>query len=371
VLDSAGNKLSKLEFKTYYAPIVKFDEGKNFNGEYFFDHGYEYTSLTGSTNTSGIKYETITVGKNATTYYAPVLGLLPGQTADIRVDVDDFAKAAKSDKNLRIVFKPRLTGKIGINGFDSLVLDAIGLSNITMISIKALESINGTTLTPVLIDVVVQSTRERVGLLEYYCAEKKTKEVILIYTKFKNENNFPTYLSHSALQSYINANCMNQWFLEFKIDTVHLELRNRTTTQFEAYATNQIFDSLKHRKFGPNNKMTEYNQTRDYFFITNLEIPGTGTDTWKGGFHNRLNNGGMQVKYKAGTYNETAEELTAHEFGHWQGMPHTWERGGRIGLAIIGSAPPTAGGLTKDNFMDYNVRRTKWLKIQLLKYTRF
>jgi len=371
VLDSAGNKLSKLEFKTYYAPIVKFDEGKNFNGEYFFDHGYEYTSLTGSANTSGIKYETITVGKNATTYYAPVLGLLKGQTADIRIDVNDFTKTAKSDKNFKIVLKPRFFGKIRINNLDSLVLDALALSNIITISISALDVIDGVSLTPMFIDVMVQSTREKVGLLEYYCATTKVKKVILIYTKFKDESNFPTYLSPSTLQSYMNSNCMNQWFLEFQIDTVHLEFRNRTITQFAGYKTNLIIDSLKIKKFGTKHTVPNYDVNTDYFFITSLEIPSAGTDVWKGGFHYTDQNGGVQVKYRKTTYGETAEELTAHEFGHWLAMPHTWEPGGTLSFAIIGSAPPTAGGLTKDNFMDYNVRRKKWLKIQLLSYRRF
>jgi hypothetical protein len=362
VLDSLGKALIKLKLKTYYAPIVKFEEGSGFNGEYFFDHGFDFTPLA-----KPEYYDTIQVGKNKETYFAPVMGLNKGQTATIKVNLKDFRDNAIQDKNFRIVFKPEINGKVTINGSDSLVLDGTGLDNLKDITINAVDNIDKDKLTAMSIKIFISSTREKVGMLKYYCADKKTKTVKLIYTKFKDESSFPSYLTPNGLSQFLNNNSLNQFFLNVTVDSIHFTSKRYEVAIMNNWGNTQIIDSLNSEKFGVKHGVTPpgYSITDDYFYITNLERLGSTPGTHLGGFHWPGSPGGVQVKYIATQYNESAEELTAHELGHWLGLPHTFEKNTHVTLIV----EPTQGG-TKDNFMDYNVKRKKWLKIQLLNYAR-
>ncbi len=362
VTDSLGKGIIKLKIRTYYAPIVRFEEGSDFNGEYFFDHGYEFTALASPTY-----YDTIQVGKNKETYYAPVMGLNKDQSATVKVKIDGFTNNVLQDKDFKIAFKPELAGKITINGLDSLVLDANGLDNLNDIIIKAVDFINGDALTAMPIKVYISSTREKVGLLKYYCAQKVIKTVTLIYTKFKDESSFPTYLTPSSLSQFLNNNSLNQFFLDVTVDSIHFTSKRFKVAIMNSWGNSQIIDSLNSEKFGIKHGATPtgYSSKDDYFYITNLERPGSTPDSHIGGFHWPGSPGGVQVKYIATQYNESAEELTAHELGHWLGLPHTFEKNTHV-LVIV---EPVQGG-TKDNFMDYDVKRKKWLKIQLLNYSR-
>jgi hypothetical protein len=362
VLDSLGKTLIRLKIKTYYAPVVHFEEGPGFNGEYFFDRGYEFTSLASPTY-----YDTIQVGKNKETYYAPVMGLNKDQSATIKVKIDGFTDNVLNDKKFKIVFKPELAGKVKINGLDSLVLDATGLDNLRDITIKAINYINYDVLTAMSINVYISSTREKVGMLKYYCAGKKTKTVTLIYTKLKDESSFPSYLTPTGLSQFLNNNSLNQFFLNVTVDSIHFTSKRYEAAIMNSWGNTQIIDSLNFEKFGVKHGVIPpgYSTTKDYFYITNLERPGPIPGTHLGGFHWPGSPGGVQVKYTATQYNESAEEMTVHELGHWLGLPHTFDKNDKVTIII----EPNQGG-TKDNFMDYNVKRKKWLKIQLLNYVR-
>jgi len=370
VLDSLGKGLIKLKLKTYYAPIVKFEEGSGFNGEYFFDHGFDFTPLA-----KPEYYDTIQVGPNKETYFAPVMGLNKGQVAIIKVNLKDFRDNAIKDKNFRIVFKPETDGKIMINGSDSLVLDGTGLDNLKNITLNAVDFINNDALTAMSINVCIASTNEKVGMLKYYCAKKVIKTVNLIYTKFKDESSFPSYLAPNGLSQFLNNNSLNQFFLDVTVDSIHFTSRKYEVAIMNKWGNTQIIDSLNFEMFGVNHGVTPagYSTTDDYFYITNLERPGSTPDTHLGGFH-WPGPGGVQVKYIGSNYNESAEELTAHELGHWLGLPHTFKKlraTGQIQKINPPFIPITEyEGETNDNFMDYNVRRKKWLKIQLLNYAR-
>ncbi len=368
VLDSIGKTIMKLKIRTYYAPIVRFKEGSGFNGEYFFDQGYEFTALASPTY-----YDTIQVGKNKETYYAPVVGLNKGQSATIKVKVDRFTGNALNDKDFKIVFKPDLAGKVKINGLDSLVLDATGLDNLNDLTINSADYINQEKLTPISINIYISSTREKVGMLKYYCAKKVTKTVKLIYTKFKDESSFPSYLTTTGLSQFLNNNSLNQFFLNVTVDSIHFTSKKYKVGDMISWTTTQIIDSLNKENFGASGP-TGYSINDDYFYITNLERPGPTPDTKLGGFHWTKSPGGVQVKYTVSSYNESAEEMTAHELGHWLGLPHTFKKlraTGQVERINPPFIPITEyEGETNNNFMDYNVRRKKWLKIQLLNYAR-
>jgi hypothetical protein len=370
VYDSAGAKISELTIKVYYAPVVKFTEGRGYQGEYLFDKGYDFPPLAADPNVN-TRYQTITVGKNNDTYYAPVLGLLTGDSARIRVDVRDLANAAKADRKFKLVFKPRTNNIVRINNRDSLVVDGPSLNSLTSISVLARNPINGNTLTSMIIDVLVQKTRKLVGQLEYYCAVPEQKVVRLIYTKCSDEGSYPTYLPHVSLQTFLNEHATNQLFINFRVDTLQFPVR-RTTAFFQALNnTRPIMDTLERLKFGPGGArgVLQVDEDNDYYFITGLSIPRPN-GAQLGGFHATGGEGGVQMQFIASSYGETSNELTAHELGHWQGLPHTWETNAWVNVRIAGTALPTGGGLTGDYFMDYNVRRKRWFKIHLLNYRR-
>jgi len=360
VIDSVGKTFAILTIYTYHAPIIRFEEGTEYNGEYFFDKGYEFTTLASPTY-----YDTIQVGKNKETYYAPVMGLNQGQSATIKVIIDGFTNNVLNDKDFKIIFKPELAGKVTINGQDSLVLDATGLDNLNEITIKAVNTINQDVLTAMFINVYISSTREKVGMLKYYCAQKVTKTVILIYTKFKDENSFPSYITPNGLSQFLNNNSLNQFFLNVVVDSIHFTSKYKVV-DMNGWGNTQIINSLNLEKFGikPGVIPTGYSTTKDYFYITSLERQGTIPGTHLGGFHWPGSPGGVQVKIPT-SYTESAEELTAHELGHWLGLPHTFERNSYVPIIV----EPVKGS-TKNNFMDYNVKRKKWFQIQLLNYLR-
>jgi len=361
VIDSVGKTFAILTIYTYHAPIIRFEEGSGYNGEYLFDRGYELPALA-----NPIYYDTIQVGKNKETYFAPVMGLNQGQSVKIKVITDGFIDNVLNDKDFKIVFKPELIGKVTINGLDSLVLDATGLDKLNDITIKAVNTINQDILTAMFINVFISSTREKAGMLKYYCADKKTKTVKLIYTRFKDENSFPSYITPTGLSQFLNNNSLNQFFLNITVDSVHFTSKYKVT-DMNNWTNIQIIDSLNYEKFGIQHGETPkgFSTTDDYFYITNMVRSGPTQGSYLAGFHNLNRPGGVQVKYISTSYNESAEELTAHELGHWLGLPHTFEKNTQVPVIV----EPVQGS-TKDNFMDYNVKRKKWLQIQLLNYLR-
>ena len=357
VLDSAGNKISKLKIQTYRGPEIVFDEANIYNGEYLFDHGYEFNPLKGD-------YATLSIGPNNDTYYAPVLGILEAGHATIRVNVKQLKAEASKDPNFSVVIKPSRPGFVSIDNLDSLVLNAQNLNSTSTIIVKALKSINSISLDSISINAYVSATQEKVGKMEFYCADRVEKTVKLIFVKYSDESNYPSYLNPTTFETFLDDQVMNQLFLDYKIETDTLNSAY-TTSQMQSWTKQEILDSLNIEFHGTDNP-GGYSNAYDYFYITNLSIPGSNPGTYLGAFHKVGAPGGVQVKYRRSTSGETAEEATAHELGHWMGFPHTFESNAQTGGMVI---DPAKGG-TRDNYMDYNIRRKKWFKRQLLNYVR-
>lgn len=113
-------------------------------------------------------------------------------------------------------------------------------------------------------------------------------------------------------------------------------------------------------KFG--DKVPTEDATKDYYFVTNI-VRMQGEETGLGGVHYTGSNGGFHVKMEVETI-EKPVELATHEFGHWIGLPHTFESNTNIPLIDI------THGATKSNFMDYNVNRKTWFKVHLTNTNR-
>jgi len=348
VTDSLGNKLLKLKIKVYNPPYLFFERESGYKGEFFFDKGFEFSILHNPSY-----YDTLNVRKNNTVYYSPVLGLCKDQTAKLVIDKDDFPSFAKEDLKFILVIKASKTGYIKINGLDSLILDAQNFSLTKDISIKAVNYLDDIKDS---IYAYFPSINKKVGNLEYYCQSRVSRKVHLIYVKFKDESTYPT-LNYVDLQSYLNSLSMNQLFVNVLIDTVHFS-SSFETSFFTSKTSYLLYSYLVNEKYGasglPNNSVTD-----DYYFLTNLDRGSVG------GFHNLGEAGGIQTRWKGSDYGETQEEITAHEFGHWLGLMHTFPKedgSADPGQIIIGPVAKTRG-----NFMDYNIRRKSWFKFQFLK----
>jgi hypothetical protein len=233
-----------------------------------------------------------------------------------------------------------------------------------------------------IIDVMVKETNEKVGELEYYCAEPIKKTVNLIYVKFKGETNYPNPYTNDELQKFLNENSHNQFFIEYLIQSENFEIdQDRITFLSRKNSTEAIYYGLKVKKFPTyewDKEVAEYNKKFDYYFVTDIEKVKTTADdgspgSYLGGAHWLGTNGGAHLKTTS-PIGETQVELDAHEFGHWIGIPHPFEEKDRNGNIVHKSKPfikiETNQGSTKDNFMDYNVRRKTWFKLQLLNTNR-
>jgi len=367
VRDSLNKKISALKIKVYNAPYVEFSKSSRYKGEYLFDMGYEFERLA-----SPDYYDTIHVGKSNMIYYAPVLGLDKGQSAELRVNVKDFPSFAEEDENFQVVIKASKNGFVIINGSpDSLVLNAMQLSSLKHVTIEAKDYLNTTNLH---IYAYLPSIGKKIGLIEYYCREKIIRNVHLIYVKFKDETRYPDYLDYNKLQAYLNTYAMNQLFLNIIVDTVNVNLSLTKKRLYEKVDSimkvnksgdfNQKIYIILIREIYNQKRLVETSPTDDIYLITNLERGDTG------GFHGVGVRGGLQLKCNRSAIGETPEELTAHELGHWLGLPHTF----RVN-SVTGKVQDFPKGFTWitekegetwDNFMDYNVRRKTWFRFQLL-----
>jgi hypothetical protein len=290
------------------------------------------------------------------------MGLCKNQSEKIRVNIDNFDKNSIEDLDFKIIIKPEQPNKIKLNNLDSLILDNSQIIGLNFLEITAIDYIDGDNLKPMKIFVYVQSTHEKIGQIEYFCAQKKVKKVTLIYTKFMDENSFPSYFTPESLEQYNNNNSMNQLFLDIEIDTFQFK-STYSTSDLIGWTNKNIIDSLNIDFFG-NKEPANFSKSHDYFYITNLDIKKPNGN-YLGGFHYTGGQGGVQVKFRNSAIGESAEEMTTHEFGHWLGLPHTWNKNAYIKVEVQSSE-----SLTKDNFMDYYVLRKKWLKLQLLNYRR-
>jgi hypothetical protein len=355
IVKKGNNKVSELKIETYDAPYVKFDIGNSFNGEYFFDKGFDEQS----TLKSPAYYDTIHVKGNV--YYAPVLGLSVGSSATIKINIEDFTDKIKDDSGFRIKLKASELGKITIGGqADSISFTARGLDslkNIKSLTIRSIAAINGQNIVPIFIDATIEQTGKRVGRLEYYSAEEVNRHVKLIYTKLKDESSYPS-LNHNTVSTFLNNNSWNQLFVNYTIDTMRYA-SNLTTNQFiNAGSFTDGFNRLKDSLVVAGYNLTTIAPTinDDYYFITNIQLSN------KGGGHLPNKKGGISLKFSS-AIGETDQEVIAHELGHWLGLIHPFES--------LGIFPRiTNQGNTKHNFMDYDIRRYRWYKIQLRNYRR-
>jgi uncharacterized protein (UPF0147 family) len=360
ILDETGKTvLSKLIIATYYAPVVKFLKNSSYAGEFLFDDAFELHNVLKNQT----YYKSVLVGKNKERYFAPVIGLRINEEAAIRIKVEGFEDVSLKDPNFKLIFEPSLNNKIMLNDLPRLELTALEVKSLTSLRINARDYINGRNLDSLVINVYAKGTEYKSGKIEYYCAQQINKRIHLIYTRFIGETSYPNPFTAAHLQTYLNSSALNQFFINVQIDQEQFEVNvERARFLTNIITSTALFYQLLNRRYTEPD-LAAFSTTRDFYFVTNIEQKMPGTENYLGGAHLNGSPGGLQVKNKS-EKNETDEELAAHEFGHWIGLPHTFESNPNIPLIN------TTHGATKSNFMDYNVNRKTWFKVHLTNTNR-
>jgi hypothetical protein len=335
---------------TYHPPHLVFTAA-NHDGSFFWDDkGFTFENLKKPQyyDTIMVKERRLLGGFRDKEIYAPVLGLPQGTKQTLNVEVREFPDYALNDKDFRVVIRGTRNDFVQLNRNSFIELNAQEFQNLTSISVRAEKVLD---VDNIHIEAIIPGMEKQVGLVEYYCRKIYERNVELIYVRFKDESSFPT-LDPVNLERYLQNNSLNQLFLETRIvDTLHLYIDEEKTV-WEAKVNMQLLQNLttkKILKFGywadTGNEIKN-----NYYFITDLD---RGTNP---GAHYPSKAGGFQARISS---NDPPEEITAHEFGHWQGLPDT--HNSRENIPVIAGEKHA-----RLNFMNYTTPRRSWFKIQLI-----
>ncbi|ALO13835.1 hypothetical protein L21SP5_00252 [Salinivirga cyanobacteriivorans] len=349
IYDEDDKKIGKLVLRFYDPPIVKFDRPNNtqYAGRFFFDRG-EVPSLQDYGS-----YETLQFPWTDEEYYIPVLGLNKNQSANIKVSIENFPNYAKDDRNFKLQIVPNQLEKIFFNNTDDeLEYNAEQLADLNEIDIRAEKIIGDESL---LINAYIPSIDQTVGAIEYYCKEKVSKEIKLVYVKCADETDYPE-LPLSELETYLNTNSLNQLFLNISVIISQLT-SNYNKSFFEGKDKEFILSVFIHEKYDQAFPIPTTESSDDVYFVSNIQ---GGTDP---AGHLRGQKGGIQLKLSPNTI-LSKYEVVAHELGHWLGFPEIFNDDGDSPFTF---KIHESQGQSDYNFMDYDVTvRNSWYKIQLL-----
>jgi hypothetical protein len=280
----------------------------------------------------------------------PVLGLNLSQSATIQVSVENFPNYAKHDRNFKLQIVPSQLKKIYLdNTYEQLEFNADQVAGLHQIDILAEEVPENDNL---FINAYIPAIDQTVGAIEYYCKEKVSKEIKLVYVKCADETSYPD-LSHEELQNYLNTKALSQLFLDITIDAVQM-ISQQERSVFESHSNQYALNVLLGERYGEL-QVPVSEAADEVYFITKIDQGS------KPGLHFRGKKGGIQFKKPVNS--PVGEfDITAHELGHWLGFIDTWNEAEEPPFDFI-IAPE---GETNDNFMDYVSYRKTWFKVQLL-----
>ena len=340
----------KLSFNIYAPPFISFENNNNYNGEFLFDDSF--VDMPNMRNASF--FDTLVDPYRNKIYYNPAMGLGIGQIVQLKVNVNNFPNQALSDPNFKVIIKCTEKDIVKINNSESLELTSNALKSLSSVSIEAIDAIVGS----VKIIACLSSSNKIIGQIEYYCNTNKIKNATLIYVKFQGESAYPNF-DYAGFESYLKSHSMNQLFLDVNIDTICFA-SSLTKDSLSGLSNLQIVQRLEgDRQAQSPGRGIDHT----YYYITNLSLGNLG------GFHAVGDGYGLKTASITSAFGETENEICAHEFGHWQGFYHPFDN------ATNGPSPYNINivgikGDTKRYFMDYDIRRKKWFKYEMLNVKR-
>jgi hypothetical protein len=313
-------------------PIVKFNYGDNYQGEYGFDK-YEHSVFANY-------YDTIKINNNL--YYVPWLSLYQNQSVHLKAEIN----VPSLYSNLKIEFKSSNNATIGVQGittYDSTNLKT-GL-NVVDIEIIA-NRITGST--PCWIKVNDENNNI-IGKLKVESGDSVRRNCTLIKIIADTTNAKQINLSQirSDLTDYFNNNSYNQAFINwgFSTDSINLQANIahiRTLTTDTGYY-NYLIREYKNR--GKGNSPNHH-----YIFISDRTSP---KNNGLGGLSPSLNYTQTNPTFAMIFFNAKDKKSTyVHEIGH------------TLTLEDLSKQYPSIKKST-ENFMDYIEIRNMFWKWQI------
>jgi hypothetical protein len=320
------------KIKIYKNPIVRFEKKNGFDGEYGFDNA-DYTALKESGD-----YEKLNIyGHPNTDYFVPWMTVTGTENYTLNVDVSNLARSAGKDENFEVRFVPSDKNNITINNQSSLRVNYNELKSIRNISIRVDE--NSELDEPHYIKVYSQNSKI-LGKLAILKQDKIVKDVYFVYVD--NGNRITNILDHNKVLDFLNNNSHNQIFVEWESQGVDTMQINFDSPNNSTDALNRI-NSYYLRNYNP-----EKNAETPIFYLTNIEIPSS--EGYVGGAADMISFLGAII------FKQGKKEHVAHEFGHLNGLPHTFCEENAINCSEVVNRDNINRYIPKkqsNNFMDY------------------
>ncbi|MFO0321680.1 MAG: hypothetical protein ACK504_04540 [Bacteroidota bacterium] len=346
-----GNKpLFKCRLIVYDSPLIVFEKGTNYNGEYGFDDGYKYSPITGD-------YPMLELPNiNGSIISIPYFSIKPNQSVTLNLNALKTKAIANGDFEIR--FGSTEPSKIKINGSVD--------KNITLQNLVKNPSITITTdkfenyiSERVEYIFAINSKNDTIGKIAISCFENtKIRKLALVYVKHKTNQGFRNDLSKQSIANYLNTHSHNQLHVKWEVATTSLNYVD-TLNISEEYANHwQNFQNSSGYSLTTLKGLycQKYNITLDpsynYFFITNISV--TNEDGATVGGRNVFEQNYGVLFNSILPYNE----VLAHELGHALNLRHTFDS--FVGTKLIPKS-------TTINFMDYiNSGRNTWFRYQFI-----
>lgn len=326
--------LLKVSVNIYRKPVIVFERGNRYAGEYGFDDGHKFTPL---------KSDYTKLSIEGSDYYVNWISLLDGQTIYIKANVDGLKSDAIKDKNFKITFRPS-HGNIRINDTTHFTLSYNQLQNLAPIKIFS-TAFSGMLnyIAPEKIEVL-DHKGDLIGQINLICGNPEIRKVVFVYVD-RGKGYATNIITKQSLLDFLNIKSHNQFYRRWELDpdptfpdTLNIKNRYKKNSAGFTSSSAASLDSLV-TYYQSSIKLTRLKAGTHFFFISDIPIsrPNSngGTDYVRGiadtnGFKGTIFDGGKQ-------------EETVHELGHNLRLNHTFEK---VGSRIISE------GTTK-NYMDY------------------
>lgn len=332
-IDSNNTKLIiKATLVTYRPPVIYFQKGDNYMGEYAFDDStHQYANIaTAAQYRNGYQIRRM---RADTAYFVPWMSLLHNRSATIKIRKlwPDSALILK-DVNTKLVIKPSDTA-IKVNNAFSYTINYDQLNTFDTLRISA-RRWNTNVLTNYNIGRIdanqVTNISDTMGRLRLSCAIPSMKNVTIVYVNIGTGYD-SSVLGKTKMIDSLNNHGHNQIFRRWNLGTTYTGLLNISTeyganpAAFTAN-TSAFDDSLRviyQRKTGTDiyginggvgTSFTNFAGKKHFIFVTKALLPASTSTTGA-----TRPGGVITVLYRDANYT-----TVRHEIGHILKLGHTW-----------------------------------------------
>ncbi|HRF24423.1 MAG TPA: hypothetical protein PLR98_09685, partial [Chitinophagaceae bacterium] len=327
--DIADTSLIKNPLVVYSKPIVIFQRGDNYDGEYGFDDSSHKHPTIANNDLYKPGTEITTIA--GTNYVVPWMSLLDGDSATIKLK-KIMDNKIKNDKAFGVHLKTS-NNSIKINGVNDLDLSYDALKNLNTLTVTANEWDANEANKAIASIYAITYSGDTIGKLNISSQKPVLKKVVFVYVN--TGTGYRTDMPKNLLLDSLNSRSHNQLFRKWVVDATHSAGGKDTLDLSVEYAANPALfmgDSLVLRKIDSFYK--DHKGIDIYFDVNDGMIMANSNDTAKVHFvflmNYRLapvggsetmgitNLGGIKSVFWRAAYKQTI----AHEMGHLLKLRH-------------------------------------------------